>query len=302
MVGEPMKTRLWGPRRHAIVLAALLMAAACGTSGPSAAPSDSAVEGAFALRAKLNQAIPPEARFTWLPYLLITADGTVVRQGPVPAIFPGPLLPNLQGAPLSDAGYDRIVERAGALGLLEGSGDFVPAGMPLGGQTGSVELLVNGELRTITGDPNRIIQCITTPCDPEPGTAEAFGTFWAELGDLGSLVGSELGQDTAYHPDGFALLIGVEPPDDGGLGRQVVTWPLETPLADIGQPVGNTLLPRCGTVAGEDAATLEAAFAAANQLTMWVDQGRDPADAASIAVRPVLPGEDPCQELFGVES
>jgi hypothetical protein len=297
-----MNKRSARARRLAIVLAALLIAGACGSSAPSPAPSDAAVEGSFALRATLNQAIPPEARFTWLPYLLITADGTVVRQGPVPAIFPGPLLPNLQGAPLSDAGYDLIVERARALGLLEGSGDFVPAGMPLGGQTGSVELRIDGELRTITGDPNRVIQCITTPCDPEPGTPEAFGTFWTDLGDLGSLVGGELGQETAYHPAGFALLIGVERPDDGGLGRQIATWPIDTPLADIGRPVGNTLLPRCGTVTGEDAATLETAFAAANQLTMWVDEGGDPADAVSIAVRPVLPGEDPCQELFGIDA
>jgi hypothetical protein len=295
-----MKTRLWRARRLAIVVAALLVAVGCGTPGSSLTPSDP-VAGSFGLRATVSQAIPPVARFTWLPYVLITTDGTVVRPGPVPAIFPGPLLPNLQGASLSDAGYDLIVERARALGLLEGSGDFVPAGMPLGGQTGAVELRIDGELRAITGDPTRTIECITTPCDPEPGTPEAFGTFWAELGDLGSLVGSELGQDTAYHPDGFALLIGIEPPDDSGLGRQVATWPLDTPIADIGIPVGNELRPRCGTVAGEDAATLEAAFAAANQLTMWVDRGGDPADAVSIAVRPVLPGEDPCQELFGVD-
>jgi hypothetical protein len=296
-----MKSRLWRASRLAIVLVALVMVAACGTPGPSPAPSDPAV-GSFALRATLSQAIPPEARFTWLPYVHITADGIVVRQGPVPAIFPGPLLPNVQGAPLSDAGYEAIVARAEALGLLEGSGDFVPAGMPLGGQTGSVELRVDGELRAITGDPTRVIQCITTPCDSEPGTPEAFGTFWTDLGDLGSLVGSELGQDSVYHPAGFALLIGVEPPDDGGLGRQIATWPIDTSLADIGRPVGNTLLPRCGSVTGEDAATLETAFAAANQLTMWVDEGGDPADAVSIAVRPVLPGEDPCQELFGIDA
>ena len=54
-------------------------------------------------------------------------------------------------------------------------------------------------------------------------------------------------------------------------------------------------------VEGEDAATLEAAFAAANQLTQWVDAGGDPADAVSIAVRPLLPGDDPCMDLFGVD-
>ncbi len=156
-------------------------------------------------------------------------------------------------------------------------------------------------MRQITGDPNRTIECITTPCDPAPGSPEAFGTFWRELGDLRSLVGDELGADAPYHPEGYALLIGVTPPDDAGLAPQVLPWPLETPLAETGMPIGDADLPRCATVEGEDAATLEAAFAAANQLTQWVDAGGDPADAVSIAVRPLLPGDDPCMDLFGVD-
>ena len=67
-------------------------------------------------------------------------------------------------------------------------------------------------------------------------------------------------------------------------------------------PVGDADLPRCATVEGEDAATLEASFATANQLTLWVDAGVDPADPVSIAVRPLLPGDDPCMELFGVDA
>ena len=55
------------------------------------------------------------------------------------------------------------------------------------------------------------------------------------------------------------------------------------------------------TVEGEEAATLEASFATANQLTQWVDAGGDPADAVSIAVRPLLPGDDTCMDLFGVD-
>ena len=242
-----------------------------------------------------------QSQFTWLPYAHITDDGVVVTQGPVPAIFPGPLVPPLFGAPISEAGFNQVVERARALGLLDGDGDFSPPDPVVGGLSGLIELRVDGAMREISGDPNSGIQCITTPCDPAPGSPEAFGTYWRELGDLRSLVGDELGADTSYHPEGYALLVGVALPDDAGLDPQVLAWPLETPLAETGVPVGNADVPRCATVEGEDAATLEASFATANQLTQWVDAGVDPADAVAIAVRALLPGDDPCQDLFGVD-
>ncbi len=285
-------------QRLGIAIGLVVLVAGCSSVGGSPTPSGGSAP--YALRATQHQSIPPESRFTWLPYTLITADGVVVSQGPVPAIFPGPLLPNLQGAPISEAGYDRVVERAGALGLLDGDGDFTPPEAMPGSLSGLIELRVDGAMRQITGDPNRTIECITTPCDPPPGSPEAFGTFWRELGDLRSLVGDELGADSPYLSDGYALLIGVTPPDNAGLAPQVLPWPLETPLAGTGVPIGDADLPRCATVEGEDAATLEASFAAANQLTQWVDAGGDPADAVSIAVRPLLPGDDPCMDLFDV--
>jgi hypothetical protein len=280
-----------------VVVVALL--AACSSGSGSLAPSGGTPP--YALRATPHQAIPPESQFTWLPHALITDDGVVVTQGPVPAIFPGPLVPPLFGAPISEAGFNQVVERARALGLLDGDGDFSPPDPVVGGLSGLIELRVDGAMREISGDPNSGIQCITTPCDPAPGSPEAFGTYSRELGDLRSLVGDELGADTPYHPEGYALLIGVAPPDDAGLDPQVLAWPLETPLAETGVPVGNADVPRCATVEGEDAATLEAAFATANQLTQWIDAGVDPADAVSIAVRALLPGDDPCMELFGVK-
>jgi hypothetical protein len=127
------------------------------------------------------------------------------------------------------------------------------------------------------------------------------GRSGRELSDLRSVVGDELAAETEYHPEGYALLIGVTPPHDAGLAPQVLPWPLETPLAETGVPIGDSDVPRCGTIEGEDAATLEAALAGANQLTQWTDAGADRADAVSIAVRPLLPGDDPCKELFGVE-
>jgi hypothetical protein len=281
-----------------MVVVVAVLVAGCSSGGGTPAPSGGATP--YALRATPHQAIPPESQFTWLPYALITADGVVVTQGAVPAIFPGPLVPPLFGAPITEAGFNQVVERARTLGLLDGDGDFSPSDPVVGGLSGLIELRVDGTMREVTGDPNSGIECITTPCDPVPGSPEAFGTFWRELGDLRSLAGDELEAETEYHPEGYALLIGVTPPDDAGLAPQVQPWPLETPLAKTGVPIGDAGLPRCATVEGEDAPTLEAAFAGANQLTLWADAGADPADAVSIAVRPLLPGDDPCMDLFGV--
>ena len=291
-----MKLKRLGPA------VALALVTACGSAGEPSAPSPAGSaqpDSGYALRADFTQAIPPQARFAWLPYAFITADGIAITQGAVPAIFPGPLVPPLVGAQLSDAGYDKIVERARSLGLLDGSGDFSPPEPMPGSVSGTVGLRVDGPIREITGDPNANIQCITTPCEAAPGTPEAFGSFWMELGDLRSMVGDELGAEAEHHPEAYALLIGVTPPDDAGIEPQVVDWVLDTPLAEMGQPVGPEKTPRCASVGGEDAATLEAAFARSNQLTMWVD---DSVDApVSVVVRPLLPGDDACMELFGVE-
>ena len=280
---------------------AIGLVAACGSAGGTLGTSPEGSAGGdagYVLRATLSQAIPPTARFTWLPYAFISADGIVVTQGAVPAIFPGPLLAPLFGAQLSDAGYDQIVERARSLGLLDGSGDFSRPNPIPGGMTGTIELMADGALHEIIGDPNANIQCITTPCDAAPGTPEAFGSFWLDLGNLRALVGDQLGPDGEYHPEGYAMLVGVPPPDDSGIEPQVVDWVLDTPLAEIGEPIGADPFPTCGTVGGDDAATLEAAFSGANQLTMWVDESVS--EPVSMTVRPLLPGDDPCMELFGV--
>ena len=57
---------------------------------------------------------------------------------------------------------------------------------------------------------------------------------------------------------------------------------------------------RCGTVRGPDAATLRPSLEGANQLTRWVDKDGDRADATAIQVRPMVPGEDVCLEIFGL--
>jgi hypothetical protein len=289
------------PARLAFVLPAVLaLIAACSGSGasPSSGPSGSLAPETYWLRMRTTQAIPPVNLFAIQPPLVITGDGVAVSQGPVPAIYPGPLLPNTVGRPISDRGLDLIVEAADALGLLDGQTDFTGDAPPLmGGVTGHIELTVDGKRIELTGNPDAQIVCVTAPCEPAAGSPEAFGEYWRLLLDLPSWLGAELGPEALYVPPAYALLVGPAPEPEAGLAQAPADWPLDTPIATFGGPVANGTA-RCGTVEGEDADTLRPTMQAANQLTPWV---QDPGSSATfgLTVRPMVPGENVCREIFG---
>ena len=56
--------------------------------------------------------------FSRAPLLLVTGDGRVITEGPVPAIYPGPLLPNLVERTITEDGVQTLLAKADELGLL----------------------------------------------------------------------------------------------------------------------------------------------------------------------------------------
>lgn len=282
----------------ATVLIALVAAACAGStasSTPGATPTPSTQT--YWLRMTTTQAIAPLDAFGLQPPLRITGDGIAVVDGPVPAIFPGPLMPNLVGRQVSGAGQARIITAARDLGLLDGRTDFTGGGIAPGGVVGHLEITLDGRRIELTGDPSAHIVCVTTPCEPAPGTREAFGTFWQRLTDLGGWLGSDLGPEAPYVAPAYAILVGSPPQQQPGFGQPVADWPLDVALAQFGSPVGNGAA-RCGTVSGPDAVTLRPSLMAANQLTMWT-QDPQSSVAYGLTVRPMVPGEDTCREIFG---
>lgn len=282
------------------IAAIAIVVGACGSGAvpsPSATPTPPPPPETYWLRATTTQALPPVNVFGMQPLVLITGDGRVITQGPVPAIFPGPLLPNLRARLLSEAGRAAILAAAKQLGLLDGVTDFNSGPLLAGGINGRIELTVDGRVVTLTGNPNALMECVTTPCEPPAGSAAAFAELWRRLGDLASWMPNELGPEAAYEAPSYAILVGPAPTPDPNLPQAPMDWPLAQALGLFGGPVAGGSF-RCGTVSGADAAVLRAAMQKANALTAWV---QDPTANATfgLTVRPMVPGEDVCREVFG---
>jgi hypothetical protein len=150
--------------RPALVAGLVFVVAACASGAPSPAspgPSHSpgADDAAFLLRATSAQALPPLALFAWGPNLLITADRRAITPGPVPAIYPGPLMVPLLERPLSEAGWRTIVDAARAAGLLTGRADFSGGALMPGGIAVRLELVVDGVRYDLVGDPSQLVRC-----------------------------------------------------------------------------------------------------------------------------------------------
>ena len=62
--------------------------------------------------------VPVETMFLNLPTLLVSGDGHAFVQGPVPEIYPGPLLPNIQVSPVTEAGIQDLLQLADEQGLF----------------------------------------------------------------------------------------------------------------------------------------------------------------------------------------
>lgn len=276
---------------------AVALLAGCAGASPSPSPEPTPPPDAqVRLRVTMVQALPPPATFSWLPSVVITLDGRVLSGGAVPAIFPGPLVMPVVERRITPNGWATIVAAARAAGLLGAVRDFTGGMLAPGSAAARLEIVADGRLYDLMGDPNRVMVCIQAPCNPQPGTPEAFGGFVSRLSDLGSWLGADLGQEGLHVPAGYAVLVGAPPADDPGLAQPPIAWPLAGGFAAFGKPLADGSGGRCGTVTGDDLAALRPALNAANQLTKW----RDPADGSfhGLLVRPLLPGDgDPCEGL-----
>jgi len=291
----------------AAALALPFLVAACSSGAPATAspsqpapvlPSPSSAAGGVVIHASWTQALPPRALFGNLPVLVVTADGRVLTQGPVREIYPGPLVAPFVERPISPQGIAALLQAAKDAGILGPGTDFTGGAMPMGAAAARLQIVVDGVMHDLIGDPNAAAPCPPTQTCPEavPGTPAAFARFWYRLLDMAGWLESELGPEQPYAPTSYAVIVG--PPPEPWAGTAPVVWPVsDPPLGAFGAPVRGEPGTRCGIAAGDLAAALRPAFDAATELTQFVATASASA-THGLTVRALLPGdEDPCAPI-----
>jgi hypothetical protein len=224
--------------------------------------------------------VPVEMIFANTPAALVTGDGRVLSTGPVVAIYPGPLLPNIQQRSISPAGVQALLAKADELGLL-GNVEYAGNDRVADAPDTVVTIAVDGEVYTHRA---YALEIEGPGTEDDPARAN-LAEFVAAMSDLPSTVGdSELGPEEPFETDQYLIRATPADPEAAateGIEPTVVPWPADAPvrLADAAE---------CAPV---PVATFEPLFADATTLTFFTEPGPDGAEVAyQVTPVPQFPG------------
>jgi hypothetical protein len=275
-------------RRSAPALALLLTLAACAERTPAGGPdgdeSPEPPSSGLVLRVEsIGGFTTPALTVGRLPVVSVYADGRLINEGPVPAIYPGPALPNLQVAELDPAALQDLVDRALAAGVAE----TVDLGMPPVADAPSTRFT----LVTSEATYRREVYALGETPEGSGLTAEQEEAR-GRLSDLLSSLPASSGVDTSpYAAESVAAVVTPWVDLQDGLVQPERPWPGP---ALPGQPTGGPPDVSCVTATGTEAQALVEAARTANAATPWVtgDGSR-----WTVTFRPLLPDETGCADL-----
>jgi hypothetical protein len=294
--------------RSALLLGAALLAAGCATqpgaasdpsstsspTSPSSSPSsgqdapDLADAGGLVVQvAHVGGFVTPQSAATLLPLVSMYADGRVITEGPVAAIYPGPALPNLLVRQIDPAQVEEYAQRA----LDAGVGRDADYGMPAVADVPSTRITVVTADGTETTEVYALVDNLFPEGD-DGGLTDRQAAARAPLRDLvDELVAAGTGGEQPYEPDAVAAVVGEYLEQEVQPESEDVAWP-GPPLP--GEPLDGGLGLTCVTARGEAADAVVDAAAGANATTPWTDTD---GNRWSLVLRPLLPHESGCEDL-----
>jgi hypothetical protein len=283
-----------GGLRPAVAVAVLLGLTACGergAAGPATPTTTASAEPAAAdglvLRVESTGGfVSPSATAGRLPLISVYADGRVIAEGPVAAIYPGPALPNLQEQRIQRDAVAQLVDSAMAAGVA----DTDDLGSPPIADATSTRFTVVTASHTYV----REAYALTETQSERTGLTEAQQNARTKLSDLlDRLSGlTEAGWDSVpYAPSAVAALTTPWSDPQDGLTQPDIAWPGP---ALPGEPMGGLPDLDCVTATGDQAQALLAAAKSANAATAWVNSD---GSRWTVTFRPLLPDESSCTDL-----
>lgn len=234
--------------------------------------------------------VPVEWNLTSIPIFSLYGDGTLIQPGAQIAIYPGPALPAILSRTLDDSGIQAILRTA-----LDAT-ENVPQGLD---DLGSVAIADAATTVIVVnaGDVERRIsvyalaEALERPQGMPEDVYEArkrLSRLVTQLGNLDPwLPAGSLGDETTYQGEAARVFVSEYRKVDD-LHQEPIAWPAG-PLARFGEPIQPEGY-RCGTMSGNDWATVRDEASTANQLTPWTDAG----NRFSVLFRPLLPDETGC--------
>jgi hypothetical protein len=277
--------------RTLVGITGALLLAACGTDDPEVTAGEPPPPAGGDEHASDSEAVvlsitdvggfvPPDRTFTHEPRLLVTSDGRVIQSGPVIAIYPGPLLPNLLQRSITETAIQHLLDLADEHGLLGDVNYTRPDNIADAADT-VVTIRVDGETF------EHRAYALGLGGGPDGGETDAARArlfdFVVAATDLTSdPAADEIGPEEPYRSDSYLIraaeAANPEPTGDAPIDIQptLVDWPSDA-------PVRLAAAAECVEVPTNRFAQM---FEGANQLTRFVDDGV----AYSLAITPRLPG------------
>jgi hypothetical protein len=255
-------------------------------SAPAVSPSASAATADdLVLRVEqIGGLMGTNMRVTRLPVVSVYADGRVITQGPQPAIYPGPALPNILVQQAPPATVDALLAKGRQLGSV---GDL---GQPHVADASTTRITVAGRRLEVYALRE------TQPDDPSltPAQRTARGALTAFVDQLTGLADAPgLPEAQPYQPTAVAAF--AEPwvkPTDLPTPPPAQPWP--GPVLP-GVPLQQDTKGGCVTATGAEASKVLTAAKTANQLTPWTSGSA----TWTVLFRPLLPDETGCADLQG---
>jgi hypothetical protein len=226
--------------------------------------------------------VPVEYHLALSPSYSLLGDGTIVEPAVVTAIYPGPAINPLNARHADEEQIQEILRRADDAGLLDGAIDYGEPNVADVPNT-TVTVVVDGE------EHQQTAYALGFGDDESSNlTAEQRDARHALQGFIDSLATIGGTESEPYVPTSVAVYtLGPANPDPQ-VPQDPQPWPLSTPPATPEEEYARP----CLTVSGDDATTLLAALARANQATPWTVEGQD--EPLSLVFRAIVPGDPEC--------
>lgn len=281
--------------RPAVAAALFLGLTGCGQGGftgmplPRTTSSEAAASEGLVLRVQLTGGFGgPSVTAGRLPLVSVYADGRVISEGPVPAIYPGPALPAVQQRRIDRTAVQDLVDRALAAGVAETA--------DLGSTRVADAPSTRVTVITATHAYAREVYALSETPTVGGGLTEGQQAARAKLRDLVTAVTAVTeplpgGVSVPYQPTGVAALITPWADRPHGPAQPDVAWPgPELP----GAPTAGRPDAGCVSATGDQARAILTAAGRANGATPWVTPD---GSRWSVTFRPLLPDESGCADL-----